>query len=350
MGSTRKTVIKTVVPAFALVLILAAALCACGGKTASGDKIPVKVLILPAFEIEKMSGDFPGEAQFYYEEYLQGGEEYVVEGAYGNGKLYYKDGVALCLLGEGKVSAALTTNSILSDARFDFSDAYILTTGCAGASIGNGTMGDVFVISSCVDYDLGHHADPREMTGDSETTWFHDEEFDPFAKVDLDPELTDKVYGMVKDTKLESTETTRKILNKHYPDEAWAKRQPQVLKGTSATGDNFWKGDYDHQNALLIVETYGCKDPYVATDMENIAVAQAVEGAGMLDRLIILRDAVNMDVFLPGMTPEGQWDPKSIESLASGDSSETIDIFPTAMENNFKVGDIIVQAILKGEF
>ena len=84
MGGTRKTVIKKVIPAFALVLILAAALCACGGKTASEDKIPVKVLILPAFEIEEMSGDFPGEAQFYYEGYLQGGEEYVVEGAYGS--------------------------------------------------------------------------------------------------------------------------------------------------------------------------------------------------------------------------------------------------------------------------
>ena len=75
----------------------------------------------------------------------------------------------------------------------------------------------------------------------------------------------------------------------------------------------------------------------------------------LIDKYIVGKevevDAVcdGKDVFLPGMTPEGQWDPKSIESLASGDSSETIDIFPTAMENNFKVGDIIVQAILKGE-
>lgn len=345
-----RTVLKTIIPAFALALILAASLCGCGGETASDDKLPVKVLILPAFEIQEMSGDFPGEAQFYYEEYLQDGEEYAVEGAYGDGKLYYKDGVALCLLGEGKVSAALTTGAVLSDERFDFSDAYILTSGCAGASVGNGTMGDVFVISSCVDYDLGHHADPREMTGDTDTTWFHDEEFDPFAVIDLDPELTGKVYGMVKDTKLDSTRQTRKYLQKHYPDEAWAGRDPQVLKGVSVTGDNFWKGEYDHQNALLIVKTYGCKDPYVATDMEDIAVAQAADSFGMLDRVIILRDAVNMDVFLHGVTPEKLWGPKSEDSLASGDSEESIDIFKTAMENNFKVGDIIVQAILNGTF
>lgn len=31
----------------------------------SAEKIPVKVLILPKFEVDEMSGDFPGEAQLY---------------------------------------------------------------------------------------------------------------------------------------------------------------------------------------------------------------------------------------------------------------------------------------------
>ena len=69
----------------------------------------------------------------------------------------------------------------------------------------------------------------------------------------------------------------------------------------------------------------------------------------MLDRLIILRDSVNMDVFAPGVTPEKLWGSKSDDELASDDSDESFDIFATAMENNFKVGRIIIEAILNDE-
>ena len=40
-----------------------------------------------------------------------------------------RDGVALCVLGMGKVNAALTTMAVLSAGRFDYSQAYILSTG-----------------------------------------------------------------------------------------------------------------------------------------------------------------------------------------------------------------------------
>ena len=73
----------------------------------------MKVLLLPKFEIEKMSGDFPGEAQYYYEQYLMGAEEYDIP--YSSGKLYFRDGVAMCVLGMGKINAALSTMAILSE-------------------------------------------------------------------------------------------------------------------------------------------------------------------------------------------------------------------------------------------
>ena len=38
------------------------------------EKIAVKALILPKFEAGEMAGDFPGEAQYYYENYLEGAE------------------------------------------------------------------------------------------------------------------------------------------------------------------------------------------------------------------------------------------------------------------------------------
>ena len=328
-------------------IALAAVMPAVRPAQAEDQRIPVRVLILPKFEVGAMTGDFPGEAQYFYEEYLAGGETYTVAGIPDAIELYYRDGVAMCLVGQGKVSAALNTAAVLSDPRFDLSDAYVLAVGCAGVSEGYGILGDVFVISAAADFDLGHHADPRE-TGGSDTTWFHDEGFDATAVVRLDPDLTDRAYALVRDVQLETTENTVGFLRSEYPGEAWADRPPQVLRGTSVTGDNFWKGRYDHQNAVLIAETYGCTDPYAVCEMEDIAVGHAADCFGMLDRLIILRTGVNMDVFPTGVTPEILWGEASEDYLASENSMESVDIFETAMQNCFAAGKVLIDAMLDG--
>ena len=309
---------------------------------------PVRVLILPKFEIDEFAGDFPGEAQLFYEEYVAGGEVYEFDGCPGTVQIFYKDGVALCTVGQGKVASALNTAAVLSDERFDFSDAYILSVGCGGSAKGYGIPGDVFVITSAVDYDLGHHADSREMTSGTDTTWFHDESLDDTAVIRLDPDLTNRVYDRLRDLQPNTTEQTVKFLNSEYPGEEWADREPQVLRGTSVTGDNYWKGSYDHENALLIAETYGCADPFAVTEMEDAAVGQAVKSAGMLDRLIILRVSVNMDVFPTGMTPERLWGPETEDHIAAEDSLESVDIFETAMRNCFYAGKMLIDAILDG--
>ena len=316
------------------------------------NKIRIKVLILPKFEIGSITGDFPGEGQHYYMHYLEGSDSYEIPGGGGDSRLYVRDGVGLYLLGMGKISAALSTMALLSDDRFDFSGAYILSVGCAGSAEGTTVMGDVFVITSAVDYDLGHHADSRELADPSGATWFHDESFDSMAVVRLDPGLTDKVWNLVRDVRVNTTERTRSFMRAAFNGAEWAVRDPKVLRGTAVTADNYWKGARGHENALLMVETYGCPDPYAATEMEDVAVCRAVERMGMLDRLIILRDSVNMDVFMMGATPESLWnaDGGAEASLISEDSTEAADIFETAMKNNFEVGRVIIDAILDGSF
>ena len=309
------------------------------------EEIPIKVLILPKFEIGELSGDFPGEAQFYYEHYLEGGDVYEVSGD----NLYVKDGVALYLTGMGKVNGALSTMAVLSDSRFDFSDACIISTGCAGSSVGNTVMGDVFIITAAVDFDLGHHADARELADPDANTWFHDSSYDDSAVIQLNTELVNRVYSLVKDVPLETTEKTVNYMRAAFNDEAWAVRNPQVSLGTTVTSDNYWKGIHDHENALLMIQTYDCSDPYVTAEMEEIGVCTAVQRMGMLDRLIIIRDSVNMDVFMCGSTPESLWDPDFQTPLSNEDSVEAADIFATAMENNFKVGSVIIDSILEEE-
>ena len=315
----------------------------------AADKIPVKVLILPKFEVAKLKGDFPGEAQYYYEAFLDGGEEYEISGGFGDNKLYVRDGAALYVTGMGKVNSALSTMAVLNDKRFDFSDAYVISTGCAGGAKGYAVMGDVFLITAAADYDFGHHADIREMKDKNAATWFHDESYDEIACVKLNTELIDKLYALVKDVKLETTEFTRKTMYSEFNGAEWAARDPKVLLGTTVTSDNYWKGDYGHDNAPLIAKTYGCRDPYALSEMEDLGIAAALKRMNMSDRYIIVRDAVNMDVFILDADPENLWGGQD-NKISSENNMEALDIFATAMKNNFAVGSVIVKALLDGDF
>ena len=330
---------------FALVLTAAAAF----ALAEDASPIVIKALVLPKFESGEMAGDFPGEAQYYYEGYCMGGEEYDIVGGFEGNKLYVKDGIALYVTGMGKVNTALSLQAVLMDNRFDFSNAYIISTGCAGSAIEYGVMGDVFVITATVDFDLGHHADPRELADANGTTWYHDASYDSASYKILNQELCDKVYNLVKDVKIETTEKTRAFMAAAFDNAEWATRDPMVLRGTTVTGDNYWKGEHDHMNALLMNETYGCPDPYALTEMEDNALAVVLDRLGLLDRYIIIRDSVNTDAFMNGASPESLWDPNFVDSLASDESVESADIFATAMENNFKVGKVVIDAIINGE-
>ena len=333
-----------------LLLLAAIVLCPIMAEPVSEtyDAEKIKVLILPKFESGDMSGDFPGEAQYYFERYLEGGKEYDIKGGFESNKLYVKDGVALYITGMGKVNAATSVYAVLSDPRFDFSDAYIFSTGCAGSAYEYGVMGDVFVITSAIDFDLGHHADAREMTSDRETTWFYDSGYDSASYKLLNQDLTNRIYELVKDVKIETTPKTENFMAVTFDNAEWATRKPAVLKGTTVTGDNYWKGYHDHLNALLMAETYDAPDPYALTEMEDVAIAVVLDRLGMLDKYFIIRDSVNMYVFMNGATPESLWDPEFETSLASEDNVEAADIFKTAIENNFKVGSVVIDAILAG--
>lgn len=340
---------KKLIAVLMVALLLVPTVCVSAFAEAE-EPIEIKVLILPKFENGEMAGDFPGEAQYYYEAYCAGGDEYEIKGGFEENKLYVKDGVALYVTGMGKVNTALSLNSILLDDRFDFSNAYILSTGCAGSAYEYGVMGDVFVITAAIDYDLGHHADARDLSDAEGTTWFHDAGYDSSSCKILNAELMDKVYNLVKDVELSTTEKTKNFMAVTFENAEWATRDPKVLRGTTVSGDNYWKGMYGHNNALLMTETYACPDPYALTEMEDAALAVVLDRLGMLDKYIIIRDSVNMDVFMNGATAESLWDPNFEDSLASEDSVESADIFATAMENNFKVGSVVVNAILDGTF
>ncbi|MDO4740416.1 MAG: hypothetical protein Q4A66_07090 [Eubacteriales bacterium] len=339
---------------FCAVLILALcmaavpATCSCA-LAAEEEPIEIKVLILPKFETGELTGDAPGEAQSYYEAYCAGGEEYEIKGGFEGQKLHVRDGVALYVTGMGKVNAGASLQAILLDDRFDFSEAYVLGIGCAGSAYETTVMGDVIVVTAVVDFDLGHRVDIRDTTDGAGATWYHDPSYESSSFKLLDPELMDKVYELVKDVEIDTTEKTRAFMAHAFDDAPWAVRDPQVLRGTSITSDSYWKGSYMHEDALLATAAYDCPDPFLASEMEDTALATVMDRMGMLDRLIILRNSVNMDVFMNGATPESLWSPETFQPLDSETNVEAADIFTVSNDNNFKVGSVIIDAILNGE-
>ncbi len=320
----------------------------------AADGVPVKVLILPKFEIGNIEGDFPGEAQLFYQHYCAGCEEIAVPNAPPTSHFYFnsENGVALLLTGAGKTAAGLSLMSLLGWNAYDFSEAVIVSVGCAGGSTGLCTYGDVVLVTAACDLELGHHTSRGELADpESGLTWFPDEDsFNAYNCKPLDAALCEKAYRRIKDCPLRTTESTRRVIEENFPNEAWANRAPQVLRGTAVSADSYWKGAEDHANAVAAAEYYECPDRYAVSEMEEIAMMNAAACFDMQDRVISLRVIVNLDTFLKGESPERLWlDHSDYASQVTEENSETVDIFEPGMENLFDAGQIVIDALLTGE-
>lgn len=334
-----------------ITVLLCSAACGADKNTAP---VKIKALIIPKFEIGEMSGDDIGEAQLFYEKYCPQKQETKLPNLPETAHFYLNEetGAAILVTGSGKTACALAMTAVLSDKNYDFSDAYIVSVGCAGGSAGYCTLGDIVLVTGACDNELGHTADIREFEdGKSEITWFPDSSYDAVSSKLFSSALAEKAFGMIKDLKPKTTEKSKNVLESNFKGEAWASREPKVLKGTALSGDSFWKGEYGHKNADAIIEHYKCPDPYAVTEMEELTVANTAECYGMLDRVISLRAVVDLDVFLGSDSPESLWSSSAgyNESLGS-ESSADIDIFEPSMHSLFDASEIIIDAILKGNF
>ena len=344
----RKTVYWKSIVSILLCAIIVFSLSACAVTEKKSAKI--KVLIVPKFEIDEMSGDYPGEAQLFYEKYCPGEKPKDVAHLPDAAQFYLneKSGIAILITGSGKTAAALAMAAVLNAPDFDFSDAYIVSVGCSGGSYETTTLGDVVLVTAACDNELGHIADIREFADSSaEATWFYDNSYDSTAYKKMDASLAERIYEITKDIPLRTTAQSQDVLRANFPGEDWRLRAPKVLKGTALTGDSYWKGIYGHKNALKIIDTFGCPDPYAVTEMEDLTMANVAACYGMLDRLISFRVVVDLDVFLGEDRPETLWNGavgynESVEALSGDD----IDIFETGMQNLFDVASVAIDSLL----
>lgn len=350
----KRTSFRRLLTAFPALILTAALFCPGPAAWAGeGERLPVRVLIVPKFEIERIEGDFAGEGQRFYEHYCAGCAEREIPHSPPTAHFYYNEenGVGLLLTGAGKTAAGLSLMSLLSWDAFDFSDTLIVSVGCAGGSTGTCVFGDVVLVTAACDLELGHHTGRLELRNPARgLTWFPDDTtFSAYNCKLMNAQLAEKVYPLIKDLPLRTTETAKRVLAASFPGEDWAARDPQVIKGTAVTSDSYWKGAEDHLNAAAAAAYYNCPDPYAVSDMEEIAVMNAAACFGLQDRVISLRVIVNLDTFLKGESPESLWlGTQGYGSQVSEENSETLDIFSPGMETLFDAGRIVIDAALAG--
>jgi purine nucleoside permease len=280
----------------------------------TGGKIPIKAVVITAFEIGEDTGDIPGETQAWAEVY-----PHILPSPTGTYDLHYsgKEKILVMRTGIGAVNAALEVQALGQDSRFDLTKAYWLTAGIAGINPHFGTGGSAVWIKNVVDLDWSYSDDTsvgEQWTKQKypENTTYPWPELTPeiqkknnFAK---NTDLTTWAYEFTKDTQLEDNENL-KAMRSHYSDATPnALAPPTVGIGTMVGSSEYWQGSSSNAFAEKWV-SYFTKDPtpYAMTAMEDVGVSSALQTLGRLgladpQRELVLRTASDFAAEPPGKT------------------------------------------------
>ena len=293
------------------------------------EKKEVKVLILNMFEVGENKGDYAGEFQHFYEEYLDGAESYELSDM--PLTLYLnEDGVAGCIAGMGKAQSSSSLTSILSDSRFDFSNTYILVSGCAGMSPERGTLGDVVWADELVDFELGHGWMKSDKSSKDDGTFLRSNGYDRAGYIRLNKGLAQWAFDLTSDVALADDSAAAAYRATYGPAEALEK--PAVRMGVSVTGDSYWHGAASSARADEITDAYGA-GTYMVTQMEDNAFGVVAMNYGLLDRMLVCRDVVNYDQPSSSQTVR--------ESLDASSGA-----FSIGMQNGFAVSKVVIDEIV----
>jgi Purine nucleoside permease len=305
-------------------------------KDTSHDVIKVKVFVATMFDTNPSgaSGETSGEFYPWRKRYWDNDQTQIltIRGA-PNPVYCNQDGVCGAVLGMGKVRSSSSMQTILLDPRLDFSEAYFIISGVAGATPERATIGAVIWGSWLVDFDLVTRWHPDE-TKPGEPC-FRPRDGDEAVRVfRLNPALVQWAIKLSAETPLLDSEFARSF-RARYPQAA-ARRSPFVGVGTHMSGDCFFHGPGLSQQAQEIAQAYGADD-YIATEMEGTVVAYVIQQLHGLERVMSLRVVVNFDQGTPEETTLYHLD-HAMEQVA-GDFSESV-------RNKANVGCCVVDHIV----
>ncbi len=297
--------------------------------------IPVKFVLITMYEFAE--DDRPGEFQYFCE--AEGLEEAYPLPAGAFPLWTNHRGLLGLVLGIGAAKSSASTMALGLDPRFDLSHAYIMIAGIAGVNPRHCSLGSVVWADWCVDGDLAHEIDPREMPEDWDTGLFPLGAFAPWAPIVKGSDylfledVEDEVYALNKGLAHWAYECTRSIeltdldtptmieYRKRYSGYPEAQRPPFVMVGGNIGITRYWHGKITTEWAEKWVQHYtGGKGKMVTSTMEDNGTLRALSNlatAGKIDwnRVMLLRTASNFTM----QAPDGQTALESLRGDGPGD-------------------------------
>src|ERR1700691_3922107 len=311
--------------------------------------IPVKVVVVTMFEIGKMTGDKPGEAQFWVE---RDRLDRVLPFPLGEHELRMNDaGLLLICTGGGVTNSSSSIMALGLDPRFDLSHAYWLVAGIAGGDPLDVSLGTAAWAKHVVDGDLLYEIDAREIPPD----W-------PYGMVPLGGKkpndlaggwtvdtidyariapLVEWAYALTKDHPIADSPGIAEF-RRQFAGYPAATRPPFVTIGDSLSSSKYWHGEHMNQWANDWVKLQAGKDAnFMMANMEDSGTLTALRrlsrgGLTDLKRVLVLRTASNYSMAPPG------------KSTAWSTTAEYPDAGAPAIEAAYEVGNRVVQALLTG--
>ncbi len=312
---------------------------------AAAAPIPVKVVVLTAFEVGADTGDAPGEFQAWAERYplprtiKVSGIEHPVR--------LSRDGVMGVVLGEfGRARGSMA--ALVANPAFDFSKTYWIMAGIAGVDPRTGSIGSAAWADWVVDGDPLYEIDDREIPVDWPWGLYafgarrpsvkgRADDFSGMAWR-LDPGLVQWAYGLTRSMAL-SDNAQLAAARARYPSEPAAQVPPHVVIGTALASARFWHGVRRTEWARDWVKTWtDGQGAFVMTDGEDQAVLDVLtlngrEGRVDARRILVLRTGSNYSREGDGEGPIGEFAP--------GGSA-------AAFEAAWQVGAPVVRALVTG--
>jgi purine nucleoside permease len=311
--------------------------------------IPVKVVVVTMYEIGKLTGDKPGEAQLWVErQHL----DRVIPFPLGEYELRTNaSGLLLICTGGGVTNSSTSIMALGLDRRFDLSKAYWLVAGIAGGDPLDVSLGTAAWAKHVVDGDLLYEIDAREIPADWPYGMLPLGAKKPNDKASgwtvdtihyaLNASLVDWAYSITKDHPIADSPGIAQF-RRQFEGYPAATRPPFVTIGDSLSSSKYWHGEHMNQWANDWVKLQaGSAANFMMANMEDSGTLTALRrlsrvGKADLKRVLVLRTASNYSMAPPG------------KSTAWSTTAEYPEEGVPAFEAAYQVGNRVVQALIEG--
>ncbi len=312
-------------------------------------KIAPKVVVISPWELGEVTGDQPGEYQFWVEREDLG--QIIPFPVAANDIRMNDAGLMAINTGPGVSNSAIVITALGLDSRFDLSDSYFIVGGVAGGDPEDVTIGSAAWSRWVVDGDLMRSIDPQEAPEEWPYGLFPTDGKGPGDRsggftypnmvFPLNPGLVQWAYNTSKDVELmdhPDVVATRAL----YSDMPVASAKPTVIMGESLGANAYWHGKILTQWANDWVKLYtNGEGNFVMTNIEDNGTLRALTRLAELglvnrDRVLVLRVASNFC-----HQPNNE---DAVWSLTADYPANGL----TAMENIYRVASPVVHRLIQG--